>query len=193
MQTIALVRANNLAQLMDELIAGVPTFLRTTVDADGRNVATADSGVVEGSPTTIRITFADNIPAVDVQAVIDAHVPGQSVAELIGEAGVTPILLNGWVDFGPNWSTAGYVKDGQNIVHLKGLIKSGIIADNTVLFNLPAGYRPTQRLVFPIAFAASGIDLIHGRVDVKVNGDVVVLTVTANAFLSLEGISFLVV
>ncbi len=81
MQTIAQARANNLSQLMDELIAGVPTFRRTTVEPGGRSAARADSGTVEGTPTRIRVTFADNIPVATVQAIINAHVPGRSVAQ----------------------------------------------------------------------------------------------------------------
>ena len=81
MQTIAQTRANNLSQLMDELIAGVATFRRTTAGPDGRDVATTDSGRLEGTPTTIRVTFADDIGVPTVQAIINAHVPGRSVAQ----------------------------------------------------------------------------------------------------------------
>ncbi len=84
MQTIRRDLANNPPLLMDELIAGVPTFRRVTIDSQGRDVADADSGVLEGTPTRFVVTFADNIPAASVRAVVNAHdATGRSVAQVI--------------------------------------------------------------------------------------------------------------
>lgn len=55
---------------------------------------------------------------------------------------IAPTLLNGWVNFGGQYATAGYMKDSMGFVHLKGMIKSGTIAQGTTIFSLPAGYRP---------------------------------------------------
>jgi hypothetical protein len=51
-----------------------------------------------------------------------------------------PVFENGWTNYGDIWETAGYYKDGNNMVHLKGLIKNGTL--DTHAFTLPAGYRP---------------------------------------------------
>ena len=103
------------------------------------------------------------------------------------DAETAPALQNSWVNYGAPFADAKYYKDKEGVVHLKGLIKSGSITANTVLFNLPVGYRPSTsgQLIFTVD-NATGI----GRVDVKANGDVVVVTAASNLFLNLTGISF---
>ncbi len=103
------------------------------------------------------------------------------------DAETAPALQNSWVNYGAPFADAKYYKDKEGVVHLKGLIKNGSIIVNTVLFNLPVGYRPSTsgQLIFTVD-NATGI----GRVDVKTNGDVVVVTAASNLFLNLTGISF---
>lgn len=60
----------DIAQLMDELIAQVPTFKRVT-----GNVADPDMGQVHGTATWVEVVFADDIDPGLVDAVLDAHVP----------------------------------------------------------------------------------------------------------------------
>jgi len=103
-----------------------------------------------------------------------------------------PTLLNSWVNFGGTWATAGYAKDDQGVVRLKGLLKDGITALGTPIFKLPVGYRPSEDRVFSVA-TFNGVSLIHARVDVAPNGDVktgVQDNNVSNTWLSLEGISF---
>ena len=103
-----------------------------------------------------------------------------------------PTLLNSWVNFGGTWATAGYAKDDQGVVRLKGLLKDGITALGTSIFKLPVGYRPSEDRVFSVA-TFNGVSLIHARVDVASNGDVktgVQDNNVQNTWLSLEGISF---
>ena len=79
MQEITVTKSHADAQLMDELIASVPTFIRTTpviVDGFTRNHATRESGQVESYPNgSVRVSFADDISSSAVQTVIDAHTP----------------------------------------------------------------------------------------------------------------------
>ena len=79
MQQIIVTKSHADAQLMNELIAAVPTFIRTTaVSEDGitKNMCTSESGQVESYPDgSVRVTFADNIASSAVQTVIDAHTP----------------------------------------------------------------------------------------------------------------------
>ena len=53
-------------------------------------------------------------------------------------------LMNGWVAYG-GFSSPQYTKGSDNIVMVKGLIKSGNVADSTVIGCLPVGYRPKDR------------------------------------------------
>ena len=64
------------SQLMGELTAQVPTFRRVTggwADADMGQVHSRPNGALIADQVTV--VFADDILAIDVQAVIDAHVP----------------------------------------------------------------------------------------------------------------------
>ena len=107
---------------------------------------------------------------------------------LISGAPVTfaPTLLSGWVNYGDSFAAAGYCKGPDNRVHLQGLIKSGTVADGTVIFTLPQGFRPKQTQMFIVFISNGG----YGRVDVNVNGNVVAKIVNAT-YTSLSGISFL--
>lgn len=54
---------------------------------------------------------------------------------------------NSWVNYGGTNQTAGYVKDAFGFVHLKGVVKNGSSIP-TIIFTLPAGYRPTAAETF---------------------------------------------
>ena len=97
-----------------------------------------------------------------------------------------PTLLSGWVNYGDVFAAAGYCKGPDNRVHLQGLIKSGTVADGTVIFLLPEGFRPLQKEIFIVFISGGG----YGRVDVNDNGNVVAKIVNAT-YTSLSGISFL--
>ena len=107
---------------------------------------------------------------------------------LISGAPVTfaPTLLSGWVNYGDGFAAAGYCKGPDNRVHLQGLIKSGTVADGTVIFTLPEVFRPLQQEIFIVFISGGG----YGRVDVNDNGNVVAKIVNAT-YTSLSGISFL--
>ena len=66
------------------------------------------------------------------------------------------------------------------------MIKSGTVADGTVIFTLPEGFRPLQKEIFIVFVSGGGF----GRVDVNDNGSVVAKIVNAT-YTSLSGISFL--
>ncbi|RFS16920.1 hypothetical protein [Emticicia sp. C21] len=98
---------------------------------------------------------------------------------------IAPTLLNSWVNFGSGYSTVGYYKDKESVVHLKGFIKGGTTTQNTVLFTLPFGYHPSETRVFTVA---SG-DGTFGRVNITSLGSVQFYS-GVNTYLSLDGISF---
>lgn len=110
---------------------------------------------------------------------------GPLIATLQQEAVQTPVLLNGWLNHGGGFTNAGYWKDKEGLVHICGLIKNGNIATSTVLFVLPADYRPATRHIFNV-----NANNTFGRVDVLPSGEVMIAVVSSNAFLNLNGISF---
>ena len=102
---------------------------------------------------------------------------------------ITPTLQNSWVNYpsntGPNYSQAGYFKDSNGIVHLRGLVRFGTAG--AAIFTLPAGYRPGGRSMFP-SFTASPDT--YGGVDVATSGQVTNRS-GLNGYVSLSGIQFL--
>lgn len=94
-----------------------------------------------------------------------------------------PTLINSWVNFGGGVQTdAGYYKDPFGIVHLRGLIKTGVIG--AAAFVLPPGYRPFARELF----AVNSNDA-YGSCVVDATGNVTP-SVGNNNFVSLAGITF---
>ena len=106
---------------------------------------------------------------------------------LISGAPVTfaPTLLNGWVNHGDGFAPVKYWKGPDNMVHITGLIKNGVTADNTIIFTLPIGYRPGAKELFTVTQ-----NNVIGRIDIDHKGNVLVKKAGAG-FTSLYDISFL--
>ena len=82
---------------------------------------------------------------------------------------ITPTLQNGWVRYHPTfWPTLQYKKMPDGTVHLRGLIKDGVIGQN--IFVLPEGFRPSDDLIV-IAQAAGG----SVRIDIHDTGSVTIV------------------
>lgn len=90
------------------------------------------------------------------------------------QAWQVPTLLNSWVNFGSGYETAGYMKDSLGFVHIKGFIKNGTTVLGTVIFNLPAGYRPGG-----IQRYATHANNTYGAIEVDTAGQV--MAIVANA------------
>jgi hypothetical protein len=95
-------------------------------------------------------------------------------------------LQNSWVAFGGGYATPQYAKGSDNIVRLKGLIKSGATGAGTVVTNLPAGYRPKERTLLSAACNPN----VYCRMDVLPNGNVELYLSNAG-WTSLDNIVFL--
>jgi hypothetical protein len=116
---------------------------------------------------------------------------------MLGAAG-EPTFENSWgnAPAGPpfTFEDAGFYKDHEGIVHLKGVVRGGTGA---VIFHLPAGYRPTSGRVLLRLTLCSGVScanptgtmLIVGP-GVAPNGDGAVVAPSGATSTSLEGISF---
>ena len=88
------------------------------------------------------------------------------------EVGATsePAFQNSWTNYNsylvsPFYATAGFYKDSQGFVHLKGLVRSGTIG--AVIFTLPVGFRPLERHILSSISGAGAT-----RMDVHANGEV---------------------
>jgi hypothetical protein len=103
------------------------------------------------------------------------------------EPWIAPTLLNSWVNFSPpGVAPAGYRKTPEGEDQLRGMIKNGTTTAGTVLFTLPAGYRPSSQRNFPAVQGGNAACRIY----VQATGDVTIEGVTNNAFLSPESVRF---
>jgi hypothetical protein len=103
----------------------------------------------------------------------------------IEEEGWTDATLqNSWAHYGSPFANAGFYKDKQGVVHLRGVIRNGVTTTNTVLFTLPAGYRPPTRKL--IATQSNGSE---ARFDIATNGDVLI-QIGSSTWFSFENCSF---
>lgn len=90
---------------------------------------------------------------------------------------------NSWVDFGGGtFSTVGYYKDTDGIVHLRGAVKSGTVASPA--FTLPTGFRPSALSYFPCVS-----NNLFGFMSIGAGGGVTPQS-GSNSYFSLDGISF---
>lgn len=134
-----------------------------------------------------------NAVAADLGKMVPPPVPQWTILSVASSG--TPIgqLINGWLPF-DSVRTPRLWRDGATRrVQLTGRVKSGtigtVLADALLL--LPAGYRPAQ----PLTFAVASNDLF-GEVIIGANSATsgcydVLATVGSNAWVSLDGISFL--
>ncbi|GIO95072.1 hypothetical protein J14TS5_01580 [Paenibacillus lautus] len=91
---------------------------------------------------------------------------------------ITPTLMNGWIPYATDtmtyygYPTAQYMKDSQEFIHLRGLVKGGT-APQSIIFYLPEGYRPKENITFVTIcyYVTSGIEQIT-RVKISSDGAV---------------------
>ena len=96
------------------------------------------------SSGTIKMTIGGAVAATTLSA------STASPAGLTQEAWTAPTLLNSWVNYGSIYQTAGYFKDSEGVVHIRGVIKSGTTTAGTTVFVLPVGYRPSAYEIYPV-------------------------------------------
>ncbi len=107
----------------------------------------------------------------------------------LAQPAFTGVTFNtGWANytagFGGPWANVQYLKDSMGFVHIHGLCyrASGV---NTVMFTLPAGFRPAGQQIFAVDSAGG-----HARVDVNTNGDTSITGGTPGTWVSVSGITF---
>lgn len=105
---------------------------------------------------------------------------------------IAPTLQNSWVNFGSDYQTVGYAKEGA-IVRARGMIKSGTVTSGTLLFALAAGFRPAGVMQFPCFNNTTGSTVNIVRVQVNVDGTVTLgETLGGAGWLDLSPVGFTV-
>ena len=113
----------------------------------------------------------------------------------------TSEFRNGWSNFGHGHSAAAFYKDPWGLVHLKGLVSGGTVADSPVVtsgtvFALPCGYAPDEAEVHAVLSNnqtgrvtvrwMTNLDCSNGQKRGMVTAD----PPSNNAWVSLDGITF---
>ena len=93
-------------------------------------------------------------------------------------------LMNGWVNYGSNWTPCGYLLDPMGFVHLRGLVRNGSSA-TSVIFSLPSNLFPKYTHIF----SASASDA-WAEIRVDLNGTIYLSSGSANAWVCLDGIHY---
>ena len=94
-------------------------------------------------------------------------------------------LQNGW-RHATNTSTIQYYKTGEGTVYFRGVCTGGRTSGETVLFNLPAEYRPERYMYRQALNRLYGVAIIG----IEVGGNVTVKSNVDNEWLCLDDISF---
>lgn len=92
---------------------------------------------------------------------------------------VSPTLNSPWTNYSGGWQAARYTRDAMGTVFIEGLVNGA--PSPSVIFNLPAGFRPAAGLIFSTV-ANNGF----ARIDVAANGDVSWNTGGTSAFISIN-------
>ncbi|MGB8191408.1 MAG: hypothetical protein WCF67_05785, partial [Chitinophagaceae bacterium] len=171
-------KASQFVDLIDSFVNRTDdSFVATLPDA-----TTSQKGVVEqatlpevtaGTDTTRYVTPEGAKKAVETFAPALSPVQsvngqtGNVVLALPDDTGWTnATLLNGFANYNdPTYQGARFRRKG-GVVHIEGLVMNGAV--NGVIFQLPVGYRPAKRIIFPTIINSN----IIGRIDVEANGNV---------------------
>lgn len=114
---------------------------------------------------------------------VDAEGAVREIEGITPHAWTSLMLQNGWVDLAAGFETAQYRRTADGDVEIRGVIKSGVVTNGTVIFTLPEGYRPVSRRINATVYGAGEVS---GRIDVWANGQATIHGVLANDYLVLN-------
>jgi len=93
----------------------------------------------------------------------------------------TPTLLNSWVNYGGGYAPAAYTRLSNGRAVTQGLVRNGILTDNTPIFTLPANLTPPQYMHVASRSTA------YGGIGVSASPSAIVTKANAsNAWLSMN-------
>ena len=155
-----------------------------TVGQGNRSTHIEHDGAMYRFDGQLYFTVDDNLYIRDMGGGIKFHFDtNNAVLRQDGWTGAP--LTQGWVNYGGGYNGAGFFRDRQGIVHLRGLVRGGSTGYNATIFVLPGGYRPAARELIAVCTSENTI----GRVDIMTDGRVVPSRVS-NAWVSLDNITF---
>jgi hypothetical protein len=119
-----------------------------------------------------------------------------SLAALGGDAFAEPLdfqklhLINHWERYSTATRTPSVAIDADNIVYLRGAVRQPTTFNDDLMFVLPEAYRPSRLVIVRTNLVVAR----KGRLTILPNGKVSVQAddafTSAQAFTSLEGVSF---
>lgn len=152
--------------------------------------------LVDGSTTTLTAYLPVHLKGTVTGDRVNCYVQGQKFyvnANFTEPQWISATLTSPWANYNAVHSTAlyenaGFLKEKDNEVRLRGLVAGG--ANGSGIFILPVGYRPMRGVQGgPIYSIVDGTNTGH-RVDVLMDGTVSAQSISNNAFVSLSGITF---
>jgi hypothetical protein len=108
---------------------------------------------------------------------------------IVGTAGEPPFAAD-WANFDSNYESAGFRKDRDGQVHLRGSVKRPTNTSGSYVFTLPAGYRSSFYTEFPVASTDGSGNPTPGYIEIDPSGRIYVYTESDDRYVSLTGISF---
>jgi hypothetical protein len=157
---------------------------RFTRTSDGTyDTLTPAPGTVTQSGTPITAAALNNLETQYDQA---RDYTNNAIASFANYTWTAVTFQNAWIDYGNNYDTAGYMVDVLGFVNIKGMIYNGIMPG--AAFVLPAGYRPSKIIRFPVQ-AHNGTVVVVAGVEISPNGNVTV-AYGGNTWVVLTGIRF---
>jgi hypothetical protein len=106
------------------------------------------------------------------------------------ETWINATLQNGWTNVGAGFANVSHRLMPDGTVLLRGAANAGTLADGTVLFTLPSGYRPTTIVVFPVQVIGAPA---QSRIRIQTNGVVDIFSMTGGTTLRLDSVRFPVI
>jgi hypothetical protein len=162
-------------------------------------IAEFDSSEEARSGTLILVAEGTQNGGVEFALLTTGTITLNTTALTFGYAGawVEPTLLNSYANYTPSpgvFSKASYRRSRDGRVHIRGLVQhTGGLEAQKAIFQLPTGFRPALQEVFEGQGALNSAAYVGPvRIDVKANGEVIVVGAVASNvdYLSLSEISF---
>ena len=101
---------------------------------------------------------------------------------------IEPSLLNGWYNRTDDpYPPISFTKDAMGFIHIRGCVRGGTYANNTIIFTLPEGYRTGYYETFVVSGNSSTQTAV---ISIRTDGTVRVFYLTGNSFLHFSGITF---
>jgi hypothetical protein len=141
--------------------------------------------ILDGNPTqNFQQVTADEVVAVRTLRVRDkVFFEKEASYNKVGQTGESP-FQNAWVSFGAPYHPPAYWKDPLGFVHLRGVLKSGVVGSPA--FTLPPGFRPPSTVGPLVVLSNNAV----GRLDIGADGTVTPVAPSVNTWVNIDNIHF---